>query len=140
MAGFLLGLTFLIGVVAEDVAAFFLAVGVTFILVEGEAFEAVGLLPGGDLLPAVEDLLDDPVGDVFPDEGGLGVLVVLVTDFTEVTEATDVFFGGGGGDSGGKLRGGGGGGGDVDAGGGEVKLLGPDAVTAFGDEDPLLSN
>ena len=135
VAGFLLvGLTFLMGVVAEG-WTFFLALeeGVTLTLEVGVAlFDAVGLppwLPGGDLLPAVlvvEDRLDDPVGDVLPDEGGVGLLLGLA-DF-DVTDATDVFFGGwGGGDSGGKLRGGGGGGGDPDeAGGGDVKLLGPE--------------
>jgi hypothetical protein len=100
VAGFLLvGLTFLIGVVAEG-WAFFLALeeGVTLTLEVGVAlFDAVGLpplLPGGDLLPAVvvEDRLDDPVGDVLPEEGGVGLLLGLA-DF-DVTEATDDFFGG----------------------------------------------
>lgn len=132
-------LLFLLAVLPDKVLeAGFFNVGETLMgaVAEGDfeaalAFEAmvfgldtVGLGVGGDLRPpvAVDDLeLELPVGEVLPEEGGLGLDLVEatealgeaadLTEATEVTEDTEVFLAGkAGGDSGGSVLGGGGGG------------------------------
>lgn len=95
--------------------------GVAFFLFDemGVAVDLRGVLvPGGDFRPAVALLVVlEPVGDVFPEEGGVLLVLVgvalgfsAVDTFGGVALVTDTLLGTSGGDSGGSVLGGGGGG------------------------------